>query len=68
MAPLPYLGRGGSHSYDNVLPDPDAELTQLGVSMQNHSYGTGIENYYGFEARDYDHRAIYYQLCAEKPS
>lgn len=46
-----------SHSYASLLPEPDAELTQLGVSVQNHSYGTGIENYYGLEARDYDRQA-----------
>ncbi|WP_375415883.1 S8 family serine peptidase [uncultured Hymenobacter sp.] len=46
-----------SHSYANLLPEPDAQLTQLGVSVQNHSYGTGIENYYGLEARDYDRQA-----------
>ena len=46
-----------SHSYDNLLPEPDAELAKLGISVQNHSYGTGIENYYGLEARDYDRQA-----------
>ena len=46
-----------SHSYDNLLPEADAEFTQLGVSVQNHSYGTSIENYYGLEARDYDRQA-----------
>jgi hypothetical protein len=45
------------HSYDNLLPEADAELAKLGISVQNHSYGTGIENYYGLEARDYDRQA-----------
>ncbi|MVN78567.1 S8 family serine peptidase [Hymenobacter sp. HMF4947] len=43
-----------SSSYTNLLPDANAELTRLGVSVQNHSYGTGIENYYGLEAQGYD--------------
>ncbi len=43
-----------SSSYANLLPDANADLTRLGVSVQNHSYGTGIENYYGLEAQGYD--------------
>ncbi|MGI4823408.1 MAG: S8 family serine peptidase [Janthinobacterium lividum] len=43
-----------SSSYTNLLPDANTELTQRGVSVQNHSYGTGIENYYGLEALGYD--------------
>jgi hypothetical protein len=43
-----------SSSYANLLPDANTELTQRGVSVQNHSYGTGIENYYGLEALGYD--------------
>lgn len=43
-----------SSSYANLLPDANADLTRLGVSVQNHSYGTGIENYYGLEALSYD--------------
>jgi len=43
-----------SASYANLLPDANADLIRLGVSVQNHSYGTGIENYYGLEALGYD--------------
>jgi hypothetical protein len=43
-----------SSSYANLLPDANTDLTRLGVSVQNHSYGTGIENYYGLEALGYD--------------
>ena len=43
-----------SSSYANLLPDANADLTTYGVSVQNHSYGTGIENYYGLEAQGYD--------------
>jgi len=44
-------------SYDNLGPDPSAELRALGVSVQNHSYGTGIENFYGLEAQGNDQQA-----------
>jgi hypothetical protein len=43
-----------SSSYANLMPDANADLISLGVSVQNHSYGTGIENYYGLEALGYD--------------
>ncbi len=43
-----------SSSYANLLPDANVDLTGRGVSVQNHSYGTGIENYYGLEALGYD--------------
>ncbi|GAA4493530.1 hypothetical protein GCM10023172_02200 [Hymenobacter ginsengisoli] len=43
-----------SSSYANLLPDANADLIRLGVSVQNHSYGTGVENYYGLEALGYD--------------
>ena len=46
-----------SASYASLLPDANADLTRLGVSVQNHSYGTGIESYYGLEARAYDQQA-----------
>ncbi|RZK61356.1 MAG: hypothetical protein EOO59_05280, partial [Hymenobacter sp.] len=46
--------RIASSSYANLLPDANADLVQQGVSVQNHSYGTGIENYYGLEALGYD--------------
>ena len=36
------------------LPDDGQQLTQAGVSVQNHSYGVTIENYYGVEAQEYD--------------
>ena len=49
--------RIASSSYANLLPDANADLTALGVSVQNHSYGTGIENYYGLEAQGYDLQA-----------
>ncbi len=43
-----------SSSFINLLPDPEAFFQAFGVTVQNHSYGTGIENYYGPEALAYD--------------
>lgn len=41
-------------SFDRLLPDTLPELRRLGVSVQNHSYGVGIESVYGPEALAYD--------------
>jgi Subtilase family/Secretion system C-terminal sorting domain len=38
----------------SLFPDDDLYYTQSGITVQNHSYGTGIENYYGAEAVAYD--------------
>jgi hypothetical protein len=47
-----------STTTDNkLLPDDPANYQQLGIRLQNHSYGTGIENYYGTEAAAYDEQA-----------
>lgn len=43
-----------SSSFANLLPDSPTFFSQFGVSVQNHSYGTGVENYYGAEAVAYD--------------
>ena len=43
-----------SSSFTNLLPDPNSFFQQSGVTIQNHSYGTAIENYYGAEAMAYD--------------
>ncbi|MBO9728156.1 MAG: S8 family peptidase [Chitinophaga sp.] len=44
-----------SADYNNsLLPDDDKYYQQSGITIQNHSYGTGIENYYGAEAVAYD--------------
>ena len=55
------LGRGGARAvrlatsdFARLLPDDGTQLTQAGVSVQNHSYGVGIENYYGLESQAYD--------------
>ncbi|HEX8529249.1 MAG TPA: S8 family serine peptidase, partial [Cytophagales bacterium] len=40
--------------FTELLPDDAAALRAAGISVQNHSYGVGIENYYGLEAHEYD--------------
>ena len=58
------LGRGAARAvrlatsdFARLLPDDAAQLTSAGISVQNHSYGVGIENYYGLEAQAYDQQA-----------
>ncbi|NJL12389.1 MAG: S8 family serine peptidase [Microscillaceae bacterium] len=55
------LGRGLARqvvlytaSFSNLMPDPVASLSGRGIFVQNHSYGVGIENYYGLETEAYD--------------
>lgn len=43
-----------SSDFLRLLPDPSDLFVQTGSRVQNHSYGLGIENYYGAEARAYD--------------
>ncbi len=43
-----------SSSFDLLFPDPGFVFTQHGIAVQNHSYGTIIENFYGNEAMAYD--------------
>lgn len=43
-----------SSSFLNLLPDADAIIQQHKISLQNHSYGTAVENFYGNEAVGYD--------------
>lgn len=56
-----YTGQGvawgaslSSADFSTLLPDNIQELKQRKVSVQNHSYGVGIENYYGADAAAYD--------------
>ena len=60
-----YLGKGvaysagiTSSSFDNLLPDPNANYLQYGITVQNHSYGVNIENFYGADAAAYDAAAL----------
>lgn len=43
-----------SSDFENLLPDPFRILEDQQILVQNHSYGTGIENYYGADAAAYD--------------
>lgn len=47
-----------SSSFDKLLPDDNSILQSEGVSVQNHSYGIGIENFYGAEAKAYDANVV----------
>jgi hypothetical protein len=43
-----------SSNFANLFPDPGSLFQQFGISVQNHSYGIAVENFYGAEARAYD--------------
>lgn len=47
-----------SSDFESLLPDNDSIYKSYNVSVQNHSYGTGIENYYGADALAYDQSVI----------
>lgn len=56
-----YSGRGIAHgtkffpsSYSNLFADDATVLNAAKVSVQNHSYGTVIQQFYGAEALSYD--------------
>ncbi|WP_293789154.1 S8 family serine peptidase [uncultured Pedobacter sp.] len=40
--------------FTNLMPDLATDLNKLQVKVQNHSYGTDIDNDYGMEAAAYD--------------
>lgn len=48
----------GSASFQSLLPESDATYLKYKINVQNHSYGTGIENYYGIDAAAYDASTI----------
>jgi hypothetical protein len=43
-----------SSNFARLLPDTVTAFKTYHISVQNHSYGTGIENFYGIEAEVYD--------------
>ncbi|MCC2546853.1 S8 family serine peptidase [Hymenobacter sp. BT175] len=47
-----------SSDFARLLPDDAQPLLQAGISVQNHSYGVDIENFYGLESRAYDQQTI----------
>ncbi|WP_162347171.1 S8 family serine peptidase [Pontibacter fetidus] len=40
--------------FKEFFPDNSQALLSKGISLQNHSYGVGVENYYGLESAAYD--------------
>ena len=56
-----HLGKGAawgsrisSSNFASLLPDAPASYQQYNISVQNHSYGVRIENYYGADAAAFD--------------
>ena len=47
-----------SSNFINLFPDSLSTFNSFHVGLQNHSYGTGIENYYGPEAAAYDEQVV----------
>ncbi|MDQ6609284.1 MAG: S8 family serine peptidase, partial [Bacteroidota bacterium] len=43
-----------SANFANLFPEPDSFYQQKHITIQNHSYGTIVENFYGNEAVTYD--------------
>ena len=43
-----------SATFQNLLPEPINYYQQSNISLQNHSYGTVVEHFYGAEAAAYD--------------
>ncbi len=60
-----HLGKGAawkstisSSDFNTLLPDNNIAYQQYNISVQNHSYGVGVENFYGADAAAYDASAI----------
>ena len=47
-----------SSNFSTLLPDAFSAYQQYNISVQNHSYGVGIENFYGSDAAAYDETVI----------
>jgi len=47
-----------SATFTSLVPEPDAYYNGQHILVQNHSYGTGIENFYGADASAYDASVI----------
>lgn len=47
-----------SSDFASLLPDPDSVYWKYNISVQNHSFGTLVENFYGNEAFAYDVSAV----------
>ncbi|WP_460969552.1 S8 family serine peptidase [Pontibacter aydingkolensis] len=44
--------------FKELFPDNSIKLLSSGISVQNHSYGVGVENYYGLESVAYDEQVF----------
>ncbi len=60
-----HLGKGAawgstisSSSFAVLLPDPNSSYQHYNISVQNHSYGVGVESFYGADAAAYDASVI----------
>lgn len=60
-----YQGKGAawgstisSSDFASLLPDTDSVYRKYNISVQNHSYGVGIENFYGTDAAAFDISSI----------
>lgn len=49
-----YKARLTSTTFENLMPEPPSYYSQNKIAVQNHSYGTGIENEYAADAAAYD--------------
>jgi hypothetical protein len=60
-----HLGKGAawggtisSSGFTILLPEANSDYQLYNISVQNHSYGVGVESYYGADAAAYDASAI----------
>ncbi|CAM1349803.1 S8 family serine peptidase [Tenacibaculum ascidiaceicola] len=53
-----YHSNLSSSDFSTLLPDKDTYYVDNNIFVQNHSYGTEIENFYGAEANAYDQSTI----------
>ncbi len=54
LGAAPAAGISSSDFNKSLLPDTSTYYRNYNITIQNHSYGTAIENYYGTEAAAYD--------------
>ena len=47
-----------SSDFANLLPDADSYFNHYNISVQNNSYGVGIEDFYGSDAAAYDQSSV----------
>ncbi|MEZ4940355.1 MAG: S8 family serine peptidase [Saprospiraceae bacterium] len=50
--------RVAASDFSGLLPDDEIAYSTQNISVQNHSYGVGIENYYGAGALAYDQTVV----------